>query len=48
MLSSFVHILIVTPVLFTWLRERELKLAPPISASRSRRVRSNWVAQPAK
>ena len=26
MLSSFVHILIVTPVLFAWLRERELKL----------------------
>jgi Cu(I)/Ag(I) efflux system membrane protein CusA/SilA len=26
MLSSLVHILIVTPVIFTWLRERELKL----------------------
>ena len=25
MLSSFVHIMIVTPVLFAWLRERELK-----------------------
>jgi hypothetical protein len=25
MLSSLVHILIVTPVLFAWLRERELK-----------------------
>jgi Cu(I)/Ag(I) efflux system membrane protein CusA/SilA len=25
MLSSLVHILIVTPVIFAWLRERELK-----------------------
>lgn len=29
MISSFVHIMIVTPVLFAWLRERELKLLPP-------------------
>jgi len=29
MISSFIHILIVTPVLFTWLRERELKLSQP-------------------
>jgi copper/silver efflux system protein len=28
MLSSLVHILVVTPVLFTWLRERELRRAP--------------------
>lgn len=28
-LSSMLHILIVTPVLFAWLRERELKKAPP-------------------
>jgi len=27
MLSSLVHILIVTPVIFCWLRERELKKA---------------------
>jgi Cu(I)/Ag(I) efflux system membrane protein CusA/SilA len=27
MLSSFVHIMIVTPVLFAWLREREMKLS---------------------
>ena len=27
MLSSLVHILIVTPVLFAWLREREMKLS---------------------
>jgi len=27
MLSSFVHIMIVTPVLFTWLREREMRRA---------------------
>jgi Cu(I)/Ag(I) efflux system membrane protein CusA/SilA len=25
MLSSLVHVLIVTPVIFTWLRERELR-----------------------
>ena len=25
MVSSFIHILIVTPVLFAWLREREMK-----------------------
>jgi len=24
MLSSLVHVLIVTPVIFTWLREREI------------------------
>jgi Cu(I)/Ag(I) efflux system membrane protein CusA/SilA len=29
MVSSFLHILIVTPVLFAWLRERELKLDRP-------------------
>jgi Cu(I)/Ag(I) efflux system membrane protein CusA/SilA len=28
MVSSFMHIMIVTPVLFAWLRERELKLKP--------------------
>jgi len=28
MLSSLVHILVVTPVIFTWLRERHLALAP--------------------
>ena len=33
MLSSFVHILIVTPVLFAWLRERELKLKPALQAT---------------
>jgi Cu(I)/Ag(I) efflux system membrane protein CusA/SilA len=27
MLSSLVHVLIVTPVIFTWLRERELRNA---------------------
>jgi len=30
MVSSFLHILIVTPVLFAWLRERELKLDQPV------------------
>ena len=36
MISSFLHILIVTPVLFAWLRERELRLAParPVRAER--------------
>ena len=29
MISSFIHIMIVTPVLFTWLRECELNLARP-------------------
>ena len=29
MISSFLHILIVTPVLFAWLHARELKLEPP-------------------
>jgi Cu(I)/Ag(I) efflux system membrane protein CusA/SilA len=28
MVSSFLHILIVTPVLFAWLREREMTRAP--------------------
>ena len=31
MLSSLVHILIVTPVIFCWLRERELKMISPAS-----------------
>ena len=31
MVSSFVHILIVTPVLFAWLRGR--KLVPPVPAA---------------
>jgi copper/silver efflux system protein len=30
MLSSLVHVLIVTPVIFTWLRERELRRAQPL------------------
>jgi copper/silver efflux system protein len=38
MFSSFIHILIVTPVLFAWLRERELKLKPT-RAFRSPRYR---------
>jgi len=28
MISSFIHIMIVTPVLFVWLREREMKRDP--------------------
>lgn len=27
MVSSLIHMLIVTPVIFTWLREREMRLA---------------------
>jgi Cu(I)/Ag(I) efflux system membrane protein CusA/SilA len=27
MVSSLIHVLIVTPVIFTWLRERELSRA---------------------
>jgi Cu(I)/Ag(I) efflux system membrane protein CusA/SilA len=29
MLSSLLHVLIVTPVIFTWLRERELRKILP-------------------
>jgi len=29
MISSFLHIMIVTPVLFAWLRDRELRAANP-------------------
>ncbi len=36
MVSSFLHILIVTPVLFAWLRERELKLKPAAPAAHPR------------
>ena len=28
MVSSLIHILIVTPVIFAWLRERELRRGP--------------------
>jgi Cu(I)/Ag(I) efflux system membrane protein CusA/SilA len=34
MVSSFIHILIVTPVLFAWLREREMRRAPILPAAR--------------
>jgi Cu(I)/Ag(I) efflux system membrane protein CusA/SilA len=36
MLSSLIHILIVTPVLFAWLRERELR--SPVGINRARPV----------
>ncbi|MGH9554584.1 MAG: hypothetical protein ACRD2Y_02070 [Terriglobales bacterium] len=32
MISSLVHVLIVTPVVFTWLRERELRTQAQESA----------------
>jgi len=44
MASSFVHILIVTPVLFAWLRERELKLKPVRTSRNAPSL--NPVAQP--
>ena len=31
MISSFLHILIVTPVLFAWLHQREARLAPSVT-----------------
>jgi hypothetical protein len=31
MVSSLIHILIVTPVIFVWLREREMKRPVPVS-----------------
>jgi hypothetical protein len=37
MVSSFLHIMIVTPVLFAWLRQRELKLRPAPGGTRMRR-----------
>jgi hypothetical protein len=30
MVSSLIHILIVTPVIFVWLREREMKKPAPV------------------
>ena len=33
MISSLIHILIVTPVIFAWLRERELKKASRVEAT---------------
>jgi Cu(I)/Ag(I) efflux system membrane protein CusA/SilA len=30
MLSSLAHVLIVTPVIFLWLRERELRRQPQV------------------
>ena len=33
MISSLIHILIVTPVIFAWLRERELKKASRVAAT---------------
>jgi Cu(I)/Ag(I) efflux system membrane protein CusA/SilA len=38
MLSSLVHVLIVTPVIFTWLRERELRQESRPSAEEAARV----------
>ena len=35
MVSSLVHILVVTPVIFTWLRERALRKESPLNSSRS-------------
>jgi Cu(I)/Ag(I) efflux system membrane protein CusA/SilA len=38
MISSLIHILIVTPVLFAWLRERELGLGAPMPGGVSAKV----------
>jgi hypothetical protein len=36
MLSSLAHVLIVTPIIFIWLRERELRRSPAdVAALRS-------------
>ena len=35
MVSSLVHILVVTPVIFAWLRERALRKGSPLNSSRS-------------
>ncbi|HEY5914030.1 MAG TPA: efflux RND transporter permease subunit, partial [Verrucomicrobiae bacterium] len=46
MLSSLVHILIVTPVLFAWLREREMKFSPvPPAAPRPDELADALVAR---
>jgi len=37
MISSLLHILIVTPVIFLWLRERELKKGTLLGASPPKR-----------
>jgi Cu(I)/Ag(I) efflux system membrane protein CusA/SilA len=37
MVSSLIHILIVTPVIFAWLREREMKKAEALTSSTAER-----------
>jgi Cu(I)/Ag(I) efflux system membrane protein CusA/SilA len=48
MVSSLVHVLIVTPVIFYWLRERQLGLTaeetPPLASSAATRARPGWIA----
>ncbi len=39
MISSLVHVLIVTPVIFTWMRERELKTSANPDCCRDRLIR---------
>ncbi|HOK77202.1 MAG TPA: CusA/CzcA family heavy metal efflux RND transporter [Verrucomicrobiota bacterium] len=46
MFSSFIHILIVTPVLFAWLRERELNLKPARSRKKVHRAQASLASQP--
>jgi len=45
MFSSFIHILIVTPVLFAWLRERELNLKPAQSRKKVHRAQTGLAGQ---
>jgi len=48
MLSSFVHIMIVTPVLFAWLRERELQLKPSRASRSAQRLHADSVGETAR
>jgi hypothetical protein len=46
MVSSFLHILIVTPVLFAWLHARQARLVPPAPMpAKSARPRGNLAQQ---
>ncbi len=44
MVSSLAHVLVVTPVIFFWLRERQLGLHRTVSDEASIRIRWRWVA----
>jgi Cu(I)/Ag(I) efflux system membrane protein CusA/SilA len=44
MVSSLLHVLIVTPVIFFWIRQRQLGLAAPASAPSPTRRNWRWIA----